>query len=64
MRVIRQKKKKVTTHVILLMGITSLGVMIGGAIVANPILIGAGLAGVILTCGMTVSLKKPVQTLV
>lgn len=52
MRVIRTKKKKLTTRVILLMGITSFGLVIGGAIVGNPILIGAGFAGGILMCGM------------
>jgi len=64
MRVIHQRKKKYTTLVILLVGITSLGIAIGGAVSGNPILIGAGVAGFVLTCAMAVNLKKPVQTIV
>jgi hypothetical protein len=59
MRVIRvQKKKKMSKPVIAIFAFASLAVLAAGGILMNPILIGAGVAGLFLMCGAAVSLTK------
>jgi hypothetical protein len=42
-------------------GIASLVVLIIGGFLMNPFCIGAGIAGLFLTCGAAVACKKPTQ---
>ena len=59
MRVIVIKKKKAMTKIsLILFGVASLIVLATGAILFNPICLGAGAAGLFLSCGMVLGLKK------
>ncbi len=63
MRVIQKKRSWNRTKLVLLtLGITSLGVVIAGAVTGNPFLIGGGLAGIILLGGFALNLKKPMTS--
>ncbi len=61
MRVIRVKKKTMSKTILIAVGIASVVVLITGAVLFNPICLGAGAAGLFLSCGMAVGLKKPQQ---
>lgn len=62
MRVIQRKsQKKLTTLVLLMMGITSGGILIAGGITGNPILLGAGAAGLLFVCVGSIGFKKTPQ---
>jgi hypothetical protein len=56
----RPQMKK-TKLAIAVFGIASLVTAIVGGFLFNPFCIGAGVAGLFLSCGMAVSLKKPTQ---
>jgi 4-hydroxybenzoate polyprenyltransferase len=58
MRVIVSKKKTMAKKILILFGVASLVVLITGAVLFNPICLGAGTAGLFLICGMAVGLKK------
>ena len=58
MRIVRPKMKK-TKVTIAAAGIVSGVVLIVGVFLMNPFCIGAGIAGLFLTCGVAVSFKKP-----
>ena len=61
MRSIKVKKKiKRTKLVIAAAALTSVAVLIAGGVLMNPICIGAGVAGLFLSCGTAVSLKPRV----
>ena len=63
MRVLRvSRKMKLTTLVITTLGITSLAILITGGILGSPLLIGVGVAGLALTCGFCLGVRRP-QTL-
>lgn len=60
MRVIRvPKKKNMSKLVIAIVAFASLATLAAGGILMNPIMIGAGVAGLFLMCGAAVSLTKP-----
>jgi hypothetical protein len=60
MRVLRvTNKKSMSKLVIAILGITSIVVIGAGGILMNPILLGAGVGGLILCCGVTVSTRRP-----
>ncbi len=55
--IVVRKKMKRTKLVIAAAAVTSLAVLIAGGVLMNPICIGAGVAGLFLSCGAAVSLK-------
>lgn len=60
MRVLRiQKKKMMSKLVITILVVTSLATLIAGGILMNPIFLGAGVAGLFLSCGAVVSTRRP-----
>ena len=59
MRVIRVvKKKPMAKLAMLLLAVASVATLISGGILMNPILIGAGVAGLFLSCGAAVSMRR------
>lgn len=62
MRVLRVQRKKVIPNLIMAtLVLVSLGVVIGGAVTGNAILIGAGAAGIFLICGAAMNLRERTQ---
>jgi hypothetical protein len=64
MRVIHAEKKKrkqklMTKLVIAFFAVTSVAVLVAGGVLGNPILLGAGIAGLIFTCGAGISMNRP-----
>ena len=53
------KRQKKTKLVIAAFALTSFAVLVAGGILFNPICLGAGVAGLFLSCSMVVGLKKP-----
>jgi hypothetical protein len=69
MRMMRVSTKgttpRMTPLVIASLGITSLGLLIAGGLSGNPILLGAGVATLLLSCGAILSTRRePTGTLV
>lgn len=63
MRMLKVKRERNKTKlVIAAFALTSLAVLIAGGILFNPICLGAGVAGLFLSCGAAVSLKSPTPT--
>ncbi len=63
MRVIRTKKRLLSSKLVILsLGLTSVAFLIGGLITGQVILIGAGAAGLFLTGGACIGLRKPDRT--
>jgi hypothetical protein len=59
MRVIRVVKKKPMAKLVMtLLAVASVATLISGGMLMNPILIGAGVAGLFLSCGAVVSMKR------
>ena len=62
MRVIRMQKKRIIPKlVILCIGLTSVAILIGGLVTGNVFLIGGGAAGLFLTCGGSLGLRRQEQ---
>ncbi len=60
MRVLRtQKKKPMTKLAMSVLAVASVATLIAGGILMNPLLIGGGVAGLFLTCGAVVSVRRP-----
>ena len=58
MRVLRVVKKKPMAKLAMsLLAVASVATLISGGILMNPILIGAGVAGLFLSCGAVVSMR-------
>jgi hypothetical protein len=58
MRVIRVvKKKSMAKLAVLLLTVASVATLLSGGILMNPILIGAGVAGLFLSCGALISVR-------
>ena len=63
MRIIEVKKKRYKTKlVIAAVALTSFALLFAGGILFNPICLGAGVAGLFLSCGAVVSLKPRTPT--
>jgi hypothetical protein len=63
MRVIRTKKRHSSSKLVILsLGLTSVALLIGGLVTGQVILIGAGAAGLFLTGGAFIGLRKPDRT--
>ncbi len=59
MRVLRVVKKKPMAKLAMsLLAVASVATLISGGILMNPILIGAGVAGLFLSCGAAVSMRR------
>lgn len=60
MRVLRVVKKKPMTKLAMsLLAVASVATLISGGVLMNPILIGAGIAGLFLTCSAAVAVRRP-----
>jgi hypothetical protein len=60
MRVLRTQKKKSMTKVAMsILAVASVATFIVGGILMNPIVIGAGIAGLFLSCAAVVSVRRP-----
>lgn len=62
MLVVQKKRSKLTKLILGGATIISIGLLIAGGITFNPILLGAGVAAIFLSCGAIVALRKPSQT--
>jgi hypothetical protein len=60
MRVLRTRKKKSMAKVAMsILAVASVVTFIVGGVLMNPILIGAGIAGLFLCCAAVVSVRRP-----
>jgi hypothetical protein len=60
MRVLRTPKQKSRTKLVMsVLAIASVATLISGGILMNPILLGAGIAGLFLSCGAVVAVRRP-----
>jgi hypothetical protein len=58
MRVVRiQKQTKPSQLLLGTLGIVGIGLLIAGGVLSNPILLGAGFAGLVFACGGCISSK-------
>ena len=62
MRVLRMKKKTMFSKLVILsLGLTSVGILIGGFVTGNVFLIGAGAACLFMTCAGTLGIRRTPQ---
>jgi hypothetical protein len=59
---VQRKESKVSKLILAGAAIISIGLLVSGGITFNPILLGAGVAAIFLSCGGIVALRKPPQT--